>query len=61
MTVKPRQRLRPNQTPKPQPRPEFRNCDAPGGCPNIVSIRDKPLGFAGPIFCSLHSHLVEKT
>lgn len=61
MTVKPRKRVRPNQVPKAPPREEFRNCDAPGGCPNIVSIRNKPVGYSGPIFCILHAHLTEKT
>jgi len=58
MPTKPRRHVRPNvrpsQQPKLPPKEEFRNCDAPGGCPNIVSIRDKPRGYLGPVFCAVH-------
>jgi len=44
---------------KPVVKHEFRNCDAPG-CPNIVSVEDKPKGYSDPIYCVLHLHLAEK-
>lgn len=65
MTKKPRQSMRlterterPARLKRVKPRrreslrDEFRNCQA-SGCPNIVSIADKP-GYSGPIYCVLH-------
>lgn len=52
--TKPRRHLRPNQQPKPPRKEEFRNCDAPDGCPNVVSMRGKPVDYSGPIYCILH-------
>lgn len=68
MPKKPRRSLTPFETAKKQYKTmtqivqdEFRKCDAPGGCPNIVSIRDKPRGYSGPIFCALHRGDIEKS
>jgi len=51
MTKKPRGRPRLTERTKSK-HEEFRNCDAPSGCPNIVSIVDRPK--AGPVYCVLH-------
>jgi len=52
MTKKPRQQLKILRTEAAQE--EFRNCDAPSGCPNIVSVRDRYQGYSGPVYCVLH-------
>jgi hypothetical protein len=59
MPKKPRQQVQVMHYKTREALAEFRNCDAPGGCPNIVSVKDRPRR-EGPIYCRLHAHLAEK-
>lgn len=67
MPKKPRSHIVPDERPRRRtkaPRPtktrtqifdeEFRQCSFRGGCPNIVSVADKPRGYSGRVFCILH-------
>lgn len=55
MTKRPRRQLKVTMSPKAEAaKQEFRNCDAPEGCPNIISVADKPSGYSGPVYCVLH-------